>query len=43
MVRWAENVAKMGETKNAYRISVRKHLGKPRRYDGNSKMNLGEG
>jgi transcription termination factor 2 len=47
-MRWAGHVARMGETRNAYRILVgkpegRRPLGRPRRmWVDNIKMNLGE-
>jgi hypothetical protein len=48
MVRWAEHVARMGEKRNAYRISVgkpegRRPLGRPRRrWVDDIKMDLRE-
>jgi hypothetical protein len=47
-IRWAGNVARMGEKRNAYRILVKnlegkKPLGRPRRrWEDNIKMNLRE-
>jgi hypothetical protein len=47
-MRWAGDVARMGEKKNAYKILVRKPegkrpLGRPRsRYEDKIKMDLGE-
>jgi hypothetical protein len=47
-MRWAWHVARMGETRNAYRIlvggtDVKKQLGRPRRrWVDNIKTNLGE-
>jgi hypothetical protein len=47
-MRWAGHVARMGETRNAYRILVgkpegKRPLGRPRRrWVDNIKMNLGE-
>jgi hypothetical protein len=47
-MRWARHVARMGETRNAYRILVRKPKGKRplgrtrRRWVDNIKMDLGE-
>jgi hypothetical protein len=40
-MRWAGHVARMGETRNAYRIMVGKPLGRPRRrWVDNIKMDL---
>jgi hypothetical protein len=45
-MRWAENVERMGEKRNAYRISVgkpegKRPLGRPRRrWEDNIKMDL---
>jgi hypothetical protein len=43
-MRWAGHVARMGETRNAYKILMRKpELGTPRRkWEDNIKMDLGE-
>jgi hypothetical protein len=47
-MRWARHVARVGEMRNEYKLSVgkpegRTHLGRPRRrWDDNFKMNLGE-
>jgi hypothetical protein len=42
-MRWAENVARMGEKRNAYRILVGKPEGRPRRrWEDNIKIDIKE-